>query len=82
MDIDVSKYFKPNLSKARRRSKSEVQHENFEINEIHRKLGHGKKYWIQTYGCQANEADGETMAGILKMMSFSPAANENEASIK
>jgi tRNA-2-methylthio-N6-dimethylallyladenosine synthase len=81
MDIDVSKYFKPNLSKARRRSKSEVQHENFEINEIHKKLGHGKKYWIQTYGCQANEADGETMAGILKMMSFSPAANENEASI-
>lgn len=81
MDIDVSKYFKPNLSKARKRSKSEVQHENFEINEIHKKLGHGKKYWIQTYGCQANEADGETMAGILKMMSFSPAANENEASI-
>lgn len=81
MDIDVSKYFKPNLSKARRRSKSEVQHENFEINEIHKNLGHGKKYWIQTYGCQANEADGETMAGILKMMSFSPAANENEASI-
>jgi tRNA-2-methylthio-N6-dimethylallyladenosine synthase len=81
MDIDVSKYFKPNLSKARRRSKSEVQHENFEINGIHKNLGHGKKYWIQTYGCQANEADGETMAGILKMMSFSPAANENEASI-
>jgi tRNA-2-methylthio-N6-dimethylallyladenosine synthase len=81
MDIDVSKYFKPNLSKARRRSKSEVQHDNFEINEIHKNLGHGKKYWIQTYGCQANEADGETMAGILKMMSFSPAANENEASI-
>ena len=81
MDIDVSKYFKPNLSKARRRSKSEVQHDNFEINEIHKNLGHGKKYWIQTYGCQANEADGETMAGILKMMSFSPAENENEASI-
>jgi len=81
MDIDVSKYFKPNLSKARKRSKSEIQHENFEINEIHKNLGHGKKYWIQTYGCQANEADGETMAGILKMMSFSPAANENEASI-
>ena len=81
MDIDVSKYFKPNLSKARKRSKSEIQHENFEINEIHKNLGHGKKYWIQTYGCQANEADGETMAGILKMMSFSPASNENEASI-
>ena len=81
MDIDVSKYFKPNLSKARKRSKSEIQHENFEINEIHKNLGHGKKYWIQTYGCQANEADGETMAGILKMMSFSPAENENEASI-
>ena len=29
MDIDVSKYFKPNLSKARRRSKSEVQLKNF-----------------------------------------------------
>ncbi len=31
-----------------------------------------KKYYIKTFGCQANEADSNTMAGILEALDFQP----------
>ncbi len=81
MDIDVDKYLRPNLSKARERSQKDVLHDDFQLQEGQKKIGHGKSYWVQTYGCQANEADAETMAGILKLMAFKEAATESEADI-
>lgn len=35
-----------------------------------KQLGTGRKYFIRTYGCQANVRDSETIAGILEMMNF------------
>jgi tRNA-2-methylthio-N6-dimethylallyladenosine synthase len=81
MEIDVSKYFKPNLSDARKRSKKDVPIEQFKLHESHQKIGHGKKYLIDTYGCQANEADSETMAGILELMGFEKTSVEAESDI-
>ena len=81
MDIDVSKYFKPNLNEARKRSRKDVPHDQFHLDEQLKTIGHGKKYLIDTYGCQANEADGETMAGILSLMGFEKTTEEKDASV-
>ena len=32
MDIDVSKYFKPNLNEARKRSRKDISHDQFHLN--------------------------------------------------
>ncbi len=45
------------------------------------KAAHGKKYYIRTYGCQANVRDEETMAGLLAMAGFSKAEDENQADL-
>lgn len=34
--------------------------------------GLSKKYYIKTFGCQANEADSNTMSGILEALDFEP----------
>ncbi|MDY0277053.1 MAG: tRNA (N6-isopentenyl adenosine(37)-C2)-methylthiotransferase MiaB [Acholeplasma sp.] len=80
-DVDVTKYFKPNLKDARRRTRNETSQESFQIEEKHLNIGYGKKYYIQTYGCQGNEADSEMMAGILKKMDFTKAESFDESDI-
>ena len=42
-----------------------------EIPPIMEGVGTGKHYYIRTYGCQANERDGETLAGIFEMLGYS-----------
>ena len=63
---DYSKYFKgPSLKDARSRGRTEVQHldDAFEIPADMVGIGKGQTYYIQTYGCQANERDTETLSG-------------------
>lgn len=62
----------PNLKEAQIRTKQEVEikHLSFTIDEHLKQLGNGRSYYLRTYGCQANERDGETIAGILEQMSF------------
>ncbi|MGI6782048.1 MAG: tRNA (N6-isopentenyl adenosine(37)-C2)-methylthiotransferase MiaB [Acholeplasmataceae bacterium] len=69
-DDNILKHLIPSFKDARKRTKSEVLNIDFEINPKYLELGVGKKYLIQTYGCQANEADSEVMAGILEMIGF------------
>jgi tRNA-2-methylthio-N6-dimethylallyladenosine synthase len=75
-DIDISKYFTPNMKDARRRSKRIPESVLFDFPAEAIGIGEGKTYKIDTYGCQANEADGEIMAGILERMGFAPAKSE------
>ncbi len=75
-DINVEKYFKPDLKKARKRSKNMIEEVAFNLPSRYQALGNNRTYLIQSYGCQANEADGETMAGILEMMGFTKADSE------
>ncbi len=61
----------PDLKEAQKRTKNEIKRvDTFDIPEEIRFIGQGKKYYISTYGCQANERDSETLAGILDTMSF------------
>lgn len=78
--VDIEKYFKPNLKDARMR-KSEIEYKKFILKEEYKSLGDGKKYRIQTYGCQANEADSEIIAGILEEIGFIESDGESDADL-
>ena len=79
-DIDIGKYFKPNLSEARKR-KGEIEHLSFKLPKDLVNLGIEKKYIIQTYGCQANEADSEIIAGILEKMGHEKAETVEDSDL-
>ncbi|MFA6800501.1 MAG: tRNA (N6-isopentenyl adenosine(37)-C2)-methylthiotransferase MiaB [Acholeplasmataceae bacterium] len=79
--VDINKYFKPDLKKARKRTKESVEEINFQLKDMHKKIGINKKYQIHTYGCQSNEADSETMAGILELMGFTKTDIESESDV-
>lgn len=72
----------PDLKQAQKRTKKEVERiDHFEIPENARFIGQGKKYYISTFGCQANERDSETLAGILDMMEFVPCDDPSQADL-
>ncbi len=79
-DIDLEKYFKPDLKQARMRRK-DVNYLTFELEDEFLGIGHGKNYRIQTYGCQGNEADSEIMAGLFEKMGYQEAQGETDADI-
>jgi len=79
--IDIEKYFTPDLTKARKRTKNIIEEVKFELDHMHQSIGVNKTYLIHTYGCQGNEADSETMAGILELMGFTKAISEEESDI-
>lgn len=80
-NIDFDKYFKPDLTQARKRSKNHVDEVQFHMDEHATRIGLGKTYKIDTYGCQGNEADSETMAGILELMGFTQTDHEENADV-
>ena len=43
--------------------------------------GRGRTYYIETYGCQMNVRDSETIAGLLQEMGYSPAETKDDASV-
>ena len=80
---DYSKYFiTPNLRSAKKRGKEDVQVLQFDpIPEELKTIGYGKRYLVLTYGCQMNEHDSETIAGILEEMGYTATDEESEADI-
>lgn len=76
-------YVLPSQTTARKRTKtaSEIKRTLFEIKDEYRKLGIGRKYYIRTYGCQANFRDSETIAGILKELGYKPADDIQKADL-
>ncbi|HLS34732.1 MAG TPA: tRNA (N6-isopentenyl adenosine(37)-C2)-methylthiotransferase MiaB [Bacillota bacterium] len=84
---DFAKYFQttykpPNINKARKRFREDIEvHYDFEIPQNVQNIGEGKKFLIQTYGCQMNEHDSETMAGILQEMGYMPTTVKEEADV-
>ncbi len=73
----------PDLKAAQKRTKQKVQIEKslFEIPEQARSMGAGRTYFLRTYGCQANERDGETIAGILEALQFTQVHTPEEADL-
>lgn len=81
---DYSQYFKgPSLKDAKHRGKDEIHHikDAYEIPADMVGIGKGQKYFIQTYGCQANERDSETLAGILESLGYSPTDEIKDAQV-
>ena len=81
---DYSVYFKkPSLQEEAKRSKEKVviNKDGLLVDEITKSMGNGKKYFVRTYGCQGNEADGETIAGILEFLGYSKANEVEEADV-
>lgn len=70
--MNKNNYQLPDLAKARIRSleKVTVNHQQFAIDETMKILGVNRQFFLRTYGCQANERDAETIAGILMVMGY------------
>lgn len=71
----------PNLKEAQKRTKIDTTIETalFQIPPVIRSIGQGKRYYLRTYGCQANERDSETIAGILEEMMFTACDKPEDA---
>ena len=75
-------YQPPDIRKARKRGREQVKIlYDFEIPDDMKNIGEGKKFLIRTYGCQMNEHDSETMAGMLMEMGYEATTKEEEADI-
>ena len=81
MKINFEKYFGPNLKEARKRTKEAIEKYDFTLSDELKTIGNDKKYLIQTYGCQGNEADSEVIAGILEKIGYKKALSETDADI-
>jgi len=80
---DNSIYFQtPSYRDAKKRGKEDVRvHYDFRIADDLREIGKDKRYHIQTYGCQMNEHDSETMKGILEEMGYTWTDDRREADV-
>ena len=73
----------PDLIKARDRSASKTTFSHAKIAHFDQmlKIAKGKKYYIHTYGCQANVRDEETMRGMLESVGYVQSDIPDEASV-
>lgn len=72
----------PDHVQAARRTKIAIPYlEMPSLDEEQKHTGEGKKYFISTYGCQANERDSENLSGILEAMGYTPAASAEESDL-
>ena len=73
----------PDYSKAKVRSNNTtvIKREIFDLPDQIKNIGIGRKYYLRTYDCQANERDSETIAGILEALNFTRVDNEEEADV-
>lgn len=71
----------PSLKEAKVRTKhgTNIERVSYDLPEYMKNIGVERKYYLRTYGCQANERDSETIAGLLEMMQFTRTNNPEEA---
>ncbi len=75
---------KPSLEMARKRNPNDqttIIKEDFIVSTYMQEMASGKKYFIRTYGCQANVRDEETMAGMLEKAGYVKADNVKDADL-
>ena len=79
---EYSKYFvKPSIKDARKRKVEDTVVLDFNEYFNLKGFGKGKTYRIETYGCQANEADSEKIRGILEALEFTQSETLEHADI-
>ena len=74
-------YILPDLDKARKRNKDSIEELHFSIDDKYLNIGNNLKYYIITHGCQANQRDSETIAGILDVLGYTNTNNQNDANL-
>ena len=78
---NTKNYKLPDISNARKRSLNDVERLSFKIEDAYKDLGKNKTYYIRTHGCQANQRDSETIAGLLEALGYKPSSDEELADI-
>ena len=80
---EKSVYVLPDHKAERQRTKSETlaSYDLFKLSDSAASIGAGKKYYIRTYGCQANVRDGESMACMLELMGFQRTFETDQADV-
>ncbi|AIO19473.1 (Dimethylallyl)adenosine tRNA methylthiotransferase MiaB [Candidatus Izimaplasma bacterium HR1] len=82
MAKNYSKYFvKPSIKDARKRKEKETEVINFDDYFNIKGFGKNKTYKIETFGCQANEADTEKIEGILRALDFTESEKLEDADL-
>lgn len=72
----------PDSNIERRRNLSfDFSYPEFEVPKYLKEYAKGKKYFIYTYGCQANHRDEEIMAGLLEKAGFSRVFSEKDSDL-
>ena len=72
----------PEAELERRRNVSfSFSYDEIKVPETLKEYAKGKKYFIHTYGCQANYRDEEIMAGLLEKAGFCRGNSENNSDV-
>ncbi len=73
----------PNMKDAASRRKSDVliKEDAYSIPKNIAGIGNNRKFYLRTYGCQANERDGEVMAGIFEDLGYSRTSDVDNADV-
>lgn len=72
----------PDHQQAARRTRQSVETVcGLSLTESQKQMGKGRRYYISTYGCQANERDSENLAGILEACGYAPAKTADKADV-
>ena len=74
---------RPSMKEASKRSRDSapIIYENLTVPTFLKEVAQNKKYFIRTYGCQANVRDEEIMAGILEFAGFTKTTSEETADL-
>ena len=69
---------RPSMKEASKRSRdpSPIIYDNLVVPTALAEIAKGKKYFIRTYGCQANVRDEETMSGMLEFAGYTKTDKE------
>ena len=72
----------PNMKEARKRiAEAERLVDHVEVSDLLKNFAKGKKFFIKTFGCQANIRDEEIMAGYLKMAGYERTEDPKECDL-
>ena len=72
----------PDSNLERRRNLSfDFLYPNFEVPKHLKEFAQGKKYFVFTFGCQANYRDSEILGGLLEKAGFSRGFSEEDADL-
>lgn len=75
----IDKY--PDFKEAAKRLNKDVDRVNYSFNDEYKTLFKGKRYFIITHGCLANERDSEIIGGILEEAGFIKAESVDKSDL-